>query len=360
MKQVIRASQPHEGYYNMKRSMISLLSIIPLTMAACGGSSGGGAGGGGSAGDCTPSGGTNTAQYVANTVTVPATPGDDAIDMDGDGKPDNELGLIIQTLNQQMLMIQQGVTDALTMGQFVVLASETSTDATFQTDSCAKVELVEGQSTSSPDFSGNGTFSIATMTDAGAPITPGIFDGAIKGGKFASASPVTTKNPVAMSLSLPLVSGAPALSLNVNAARVTFTRNAAGSVTGGQLNGVIKNSDVQSELVPGVAKILTAKIQSGATDSTTMQISTLFDTGGTKDPTGKCGATCQNPDGTCAVAMDHKIDTCEVSSSMLVQSLLSPDVQMYDSAGNYHPTPGSKSPDSLSLGLAFSLVGAKF
>lgn len=342
----------------MKRSLISLLSILPLSFAACGGS--GTSTGGGSAGDCTPTGGTNKAQYVANMVSVPTMQSDFAIDLDGDRKPDNNLGLIIMTLNSENLMVQQGVTDAVTMGQLVILASETSTDATYQSDSCASVQIVEGKSTTSPDFSGTGSFTVATTDDKGNAIQPGSFDGAIKAGKFASASPVTTKAPVTMSLSLPLVAGAPALDLTVNAAQVEFTRNAAGTVSGGEIHGVIKNSDVQSKLIPGVATILTTKI-SGTPDSTTMQISSIFDTGGTPDTTGKCMGTCYSSDTMmCAKKGDGKIDTCEVATSSLVQQLLSPDVQMYASDGvTYKPTPNGK-PDSLSLGLGFSLVGAKF
>jgi hypothetical protein len=90
-----------------------------------------------------------------------------------------------------------------------------------------------------------------------------------------------------------------------------------------------------------------------------MQILSIFDNGGKADASCAAG-TCKNPDGTCAVKGDTKIDTCEVGTSGLIQNILAPDVQMFDTAGNYHPNPDNTHKDSLSIGLHFTVVPATF
>jgi hypothetical protein len=70
--------------------------------------------------------------------------------------------------------------------------------------------------------------------------------------------------------------------------------------------------------------------------------------------------TCQNLDGSCAKAKDGIISDCEVATNGIMRNLLAPDVQMFDAAGNYHPNPSNTSPDSLSIGYAFTAVPASF
>jgi hypothetical protein len=90
-----------------------------------------------------------------------------------------------------------------------------------------------------------------------------------------------------------------------------------------------------------------------------MQILSIFDNGGKADPSCSAG-TCKNPDGSCAVSHDNKIDVCEVASSGLIHNVLAPDVQLFDSAGNYHPNPNNTMKDSLSIGVGFTAVAATF
>ena len=99
-----------------------------------------------------------------------------------------------------------------------------------------------------------------------------------------------------------------------------------------------------------------------------MQIASLFDTGGKADSSCTTGG-CKNPttgDGTrkgmCASATDNIVDVCEVSTNTLVQSLLAPDVQLFDSTGAYKPNKDKTTAvkDSLSVGLGFTAVGATF
>jgi hypothetical protein len=329
----------------MKRTIsTSLIALLPLSFAACGG------GGGGGNEDCTPTSGSNTAKYVTNSVSVPQQRTDFSIDLNGDGRQDNQLGNIIGALMGQNLNVQDGVTQAVNNGQLIILAAETSSDATFSADMCASTELQLGSITgTTPDYSGNGTFM-------GKGSAGGTFHGPITAGKFNSSSPVTTKQPVSVTIALPLIAGATPVSLHVIGAHIQYTRGADGKISGGQLHGAIKNTDVQSTIIPNVAMLLTMKVNDGSAAG--MQIENIFDNGGKADPA--CGTTCKNPDGTCAVAKDKKIDPCEVATSGLIQNVLSPDVQMFDSAGNYAPNAANTTKDSLSLGIAFTMVGAKF
>lgn len=331
----------------MKRVIFSLVSILPFTLAACGGTD---------SGDCTASAGANKAQYVVNAVMVPQSRKDYSIDLNGDKTLDNQLGNIIGALTGQGLKVQDGVDMALSGGDLILLVSESSADAMFQNDSCASTTLQLGQSTSpnAPDFSGSGHFTVDSSQ------TGGTFSGPIKAGKFASSQPATTKHPVTVTIQLPLVAGATPVTLKVIGAQLQYTRDASGKITGGQLHGAIKNEDVQMSIIPNVAQLLTNKLQNdNPQTSTDMQIASIFDNGGKADPACTAG-TCKNPDGSCATKGDNKIDTCEVSTAGLIQNILAPDVQMFDASGNYAPNKDNTMRDSLSLGLAFTAVGATF
>jgi hypothetical protein len=337
----------------MKRTTFTslvTLAALPFSLIACGGDGGGGGGDD----KCTPGNGGQTAKYVVNTVTVPTDKSQYAIDLNGDSRTDNQLGNIIGALSQQGLNVQMGVSDALTKGLLVILATETSTDASFQADKCAGVQLQLGSlptGTTTPDYSGNGTF-----TASGA--NGDVFAGPIAAGKFNSASPVTATDPVNVTIALPLVPDAVPVTLKITGAHLTFTRGADGKVMTAQLQGAIKDEDVKGDIIPNVATLLTGKINEMPCAGTCADIGRLFDTGGTKDPTNGCADGCKTPTG-CAAKGDKKIDVCEVATSGLIQNVLAPDVQMFQ-GGVYKPNKANETKDSLSLGLQFSMVPAKF
>jgi hypothetical protein len=63
----------------------------------------------------------------------------------------------------------------------------------------------------------------------------------------------------------------------------------------------------------------------------------------------------------CAKKGDGKIDLCEVSTNSIIVNALDPDVQMFSDDGlTYHPSSDNTHRDSLSLGVAFTAVKAKF
>ena len=63
------------------------------------------------------------------------------------------------------------------------------------------------------------------------------------------------------------------------------------------------------------------------------------------------------PDGSLG---DLIIDVCEVSENSIIQNVLAPDLQSYDANGNYAPQRLAMKKDSLSIGLGFTAVRAKF
>jgi hypothetical protein len=211
--------------------------------------------------------------------------------------------------------------------------------------------------------------------------------GTISNGFFNSNSPVTATSATEAQLTvqLPLVAGAAPINLTVHGGHMQFTRMGDGLMKG-QINGAIKNSDVQNSIIPSVAVILTNKVMSGTgMMSTNQQILDIFDTGGTAQP----GDNCMNTDGTpscknqaasaadfgkCAQKGDKIISTCEVATNSLIKNVLAPDVQMFnstvtmDASGKpvlmegttYMPSMANTAKDSLSLGLSFTAVKASF
>jgi hypothetical protein len=329
----------------MKR-VLSLLSIGAL-FAACSGSD--------TPPDVTNVSMANPAKYVANALTVPMDRMQFGMDLNGDSKVDNQLGNIIGALSANNLNTQDGVDSAVCKGSVILLMTETSADMTYQNDDASGALVQVGKAmtgyvdtnnnmkcdsadTGIPKFDGSDQFTLDTSF-AGAQ-----FAGRITNGKFSSNSPVTTTHPVTVSLQLPLVSGADPVQLTIVGAHIQFTES-GGKISSGQINGAIKSSDVMNTIIPNVAKLLNSRVTANPTGSTEKQILQIFDIGCTGMPNLKG---------------DGMISTCEVSDNSIIKNVLNPDVQMFDSAGNYHPNPDNTNKDSLSLGLGFTMVKGAF
>jgi hypothetical protein len=330
----------------MQKSQASLLAALAVVgLVGC--SSGG-------VEECTTVSGSNKAQYVANTLTLPPSSRDFAFDANGSG-PKNQLGNLIAGLST-MLDPQSAVNTALTNGSLILLTDEISSDATFQSDTgCASSTISIGKSMPMPDFTGAGTF---TVDMAGAT-----FKGKITAGKFASNPTKSTTMPVGLTIPLPLVQGAPAVMISVTGAQLTYTRDATGKVSGGVLNGVIKKTDVDTKVIPSVAVLLNNTIAAAATGTadqmkTAKSLLDFFDNGGAADPA--CGMACKNLDGSCAAKGDGKVGDCELSTSSVIMNFLRADVQMFDAAGNWKPNADNTTKDALTLGLGFTAVKATY
>jgi hypothetical protein len=298
----------------------------------------------------------NPAQYVANSLTVPLDRMQFSMDLNGDGKPDNQLGNIIGALSANNLNTQDGVDQSVCKGSVVLLMRTNSNDATFQSDdqSGAFINVgkpfayvdtnMDGKCEASPTdvtpkYDGTDSFTTDTSSFQGAQ-----FAGRITNGLFSSNNPATTTHPVAIDLQLPLVSGAAPVTLNIIGAHIQF-RVSSGKIMSGQINGAIKSTDVMNTIIPNVATLLNQRVTANPTGSTEKQILQIFDIGCTGHPEYK---------------MDGMIETCEVSDNSIIKNVLNPDVQMFDASGNYHPNPANTMKDSLSLGLGFTAVKATY
>jgi hypothetical protein len=277
------------------------------------------------------------------------------MDLNGDGKTDNQLGNIIGALIAQNLNTQEGVNTSIAEGNLVLLfqANANSLDAS----DCASVDAAVGNSIvapAMPDFSGNGMF---TKNNA---IGGGTFRGKITGGVFNSNSPVTTMMPTELTIALPLAGSTP-VNLKITGAHLQYTKSGDG-VMKGQLNGAIKSEDVQKEIIPNVAKLLSDRITAEPNNPTNMMVLNIFDTGGADEG---CMGGCNNSmnaqpgEAACGIKTDKKIQTCEVSTNSIIKNVLAPDVQLFQ-GGVYKPNMANTTKDSLSLGLAFTGVKASF
>jgi hypothetical protein len=320
--------------------------VVVALMAGCGEASNtkndmgadGGAGDMAGGGD---GGGGLTFRYVSNKISLPPTSDDFAVDLNGDGRKDNKLGDVVTVLLGQMIDLQAQEDAAILAGNGLELFSFTTSDPALNNDANAQVSVYVARSTGAPDFSGKGKFSI----DMTAP--KGVLSGPLAMGSFESTDPIKLTMPPTVHLTIPLYTNT-TVQLPVVGARISFTPTMGGLMSG-QLNGAIGKKDVDTILVPALARTFDMIAQTMPCDQNCMNVRATFDTG-----------MCTNPDMTKATANDGKIDLCEVSENLLVQSLLSPDVDLFDSNGAWAPNKLNTDKDSVSLGVAFTGVKGSF
>jgi len=285
-------------------------------------------------------------QYVIDSILLPMSPTDYAIDLNGDGHLDNQLGNIIGALTALGFDVQSQENMALMNGSTIELIAVQTMDPLEQNDPAAVTVLNNGVAMPMPDFSGMGHFTIDTTQPTAD------FHGALQQGSYSSESPVTTHSPVSLSLSLSLFTGTPT-PLPVHGAHIQYQVSGTGLING-KLQGSIKNADIQLTVIPGIAALLNSQIAANPNSPTSKQIRQLFDAGDGN------GGNCTNPDGTIGRPNDGIISPCEVADNNIIMNVLAPDVQIYDGSGNYAPNPANTNRDSLSIGIGFTAVRATF
>ncbi len=300
---------------------------------------------------CIPSGMTH-AKLVVNHLTLPGQHSDFAIDLNGDGVVDDQLGDIMGALMLQGITLQSKLDQAVAAGNDVILLDAATADATFANDACATTNFLPGVNQPSPDFSGSGHFTV----DGTQPAT--MFRGPITSTLFSSQPPPSVQNPpVTLQVRVAPFGATPLPLVGAHLSWGYFS----GELQSGQIAGALTLKDVQHVLVPGLASTFNQEVQSNPTSTLSMQLRAAFDTGGAPDPVfGSCaGNTCKGVDGVCGVANDGIIQVCEVATNAPMAMALKPDVQMFD-GGTYAPSLANATPDSVSVGLGFSAVAASF
>src|SRR5262245_59483657 len=288
-------------------------------------------------------------RYVVNAIRLPTRRGDFALDLDGDGTSDNRFADVASALVALGLDVQSDLDAAIASGEQVTLVRILSSDPQLTTDECPRAVLLAGQDTASPDFGGTGAFVI----DGG--VLPATFPGRLAGSLFESPSPATIGTPVQMILPLHLLGGT--LRLPLLTAHLQF-RVTGGGLVEGELHGAMRASDAATFLSGGLALAFSNLIAIDPTSSTALQITALFDNGGAA--TAGCGPACRNADGSCAIPGDAVISPCEVSTNNLIVSLLAPDLDLFDAGDTYAPRPSGAGNESISFGIGFTAVGARF
>lgn len=270
--------------------------------------------------------------YVANTLAVPTTAAQATmygLDLDGDPqqRPDNQLGNILSTLAQQDVNVQEQIDEAISMGEVVILSRVL---ADFAIGGGAEWQIYLGNEANPPDFTGQGAFTVSADSPDDA-----LLDGVIAGGQFSGG-------PATVGIEIALVEGGDPLRLNLIGSKIV------GSVADGscdaKLGGAITKNELDTVIIPTIADMMNNEILNDAgcqmtppmCDSNSQTVLDLFDAND-----------------------DMMITTMEIQENSLIKSLLAPDVDLLDAAGNYAPRSDGVD-DSLSLGVKFTCVGAVF
>lgn len=281
-------------------------------------------------------------EAVAARLTLPTAPTDLAVDLDGDGHPDNAYGAILRVLASQGFAPQAMQDAAVLSGQAIVLVNEDSIDPAFATDPGSAVgRILRGVPQGDPDYSGAGTFTLDTAAGAA------VYQGPIVQDVFTSTTTDAPTTP------LPLMPAQSGQALPLYAARLILT-NASGGLVAGQINGAWKASDVQTTLLPSMAVALSQEIAADPTAQSSQNLKQIFDQG------DGSGGSCMDADGSTSQPNDGVIGACELAGNSLVTSLFAPDVQLFDASGRYAPVPSGPNKNGLSVGVGLTLVTAQF
>lgn len=277
--------------------------------------------------------------YLVDSVSLPTTPseaGAYAIDLNGDGNPDNNFGGFLAGMNGSFDM-SSPMSAAVTNGSVVHLLSLHSTDPVFTSDPAAQTDWYVGQAAPTPPLF-DGTDDLPYDSN----YAPGIFVAALSNGGFTSVDPVTTA-PV--SLTFMLQFGPDTFPVPMHGARLSFTTDHSGHMQG-QLNGSIKHDDYMLFIPQGTADMCNAAISADPNSNNSMTCKQIYDKGGSD-----CGSNSGSYMG------DGVIEVCELTSNAFFQTLLLPDVQIYQ-GGVYDPNPANTTPDSNSFGVRFTAIAS--
>lgn len=292
--------------------------------------------------------------FVTKALVLPVSVRDLAVDLDGDGTKDNRYSQLVAALSNQGLSSQEAVDARTSAGQGLLLITMKSTDSALSTADAVGLTLGAAVTTASPDFSGNGRFQV----DGAVPSAQ--FLGRLADGLFSSNAPSTTRSPVTARVFLPVASASVLVTLYGAHAEFRSTGCPANPRTGlqpalcGQLHGGLRQTDVSTVLVPALAAQFTAQVEADPNSTPSTQLKALFDGGDGE------GGFCTNADGSLGHPGDGRIAACEVASSALSKTVLSPDVHLFDDMGRFQPSAANAAKDSLSVGLGFELAKAQF
>ncbi len=254
-------------------------------------------------------------QLVVNTLTLPKSGTQFAVDLDGNGKKDNQLGNILGALaafipakNSPQSQIDAQIKQGSLLLLFDLLAKSIVNATTLTLKMYLGADL---DSNAADNFSGTEEFGISSSSPTNLSMPGKITNGVMNAG------------PGTMTVPIPL--GTTPTNVSLKKAQATGTLKSTG-LTAGQINGAIPFTDVNSKLIPAMATMLND--QYTTTTDTTLKnlLKTLF------DPNG-----------------DGKITAKEITGNLLIGIFLKADVD----------TDGDKKMDAMSVGMGFTGVSCK-
>ena len=275
---------------------------------------------------------------------MPTRSADSSIDLDGDGVSDNRFAYIVGLLGEYGIPVQVAFDNAVSGGRLLQLLQPRSYDAAFSNDPDALAFFLRAADQASPMFNGAGAFEPSTST------SPDLIRMNLSGGVWVSGDPAHTRHPIG--LQVPVVFGVPSLpvlTIALAGARLRFS--ATDTRADGEIQGSIRSSDVTRFLLPYIDAALNNAVRGDPNSPVSTRILMDFDVGG-----------CMEIDGSSAKAHDGTVSPCELLSTPAARDALSPDLQIFrDKEGlTYGPVPGGIQKDSLSFGVGFSAVTARF
>jgi hypothetical protein len=271
--------------------------------------------------------------YVVNSVAMPASQLDFAIDFDANGSVENRYGEWTAALSGLGLDSQIAAESSIRGGETILLIRQGGVDPTFQRDFCASAVFQPGLPQPRPDFDGTGSFS------ANPSANPVRFSTLLSSGVFIAETDEPSRK-ASLVVGLPIAGVMVPVSL-VDA-RVSFVVTPKG-LAQGTVNGGLLPADVPS-LFSRTADLLNARIASNPSSPENQRLLALFDQGPALDPEVFGFAECNGIPG------DGRIDGCEISAHPAFAGLLTPDVRLSDDDGFY---------PAISVGFGFSAVFAQ-
>lgn len=302
---------------------------------------------------CTPDKATGTSyKFATNELKLPGSMASYALDIDGDGRADNQLKAILSAVSAAGLSLDSGINEAVANGEAVILTEIQTPDLM---TGCAKLTANLAQAPAmgmaKPKFDGTDTF-VKASTQMSA-----VLGGNITGGKMSTILPKDQKGDQVQKITLQLPLG-----MGGNLPLVIYGAHVAGTISAdkiinGEIHGVILKKDIDEQIIPAIATLLTDLIHKGG--SSVDQIVKLFEDP-VNNPASK--AKCMVAADCCAMAANRptcKITAEEVKTNSLISSVLSADVQVMQN-GAWSPVPKGTTKDAMSVGLGFASVKANF
>ena len=297
------------------RPVLLAIAVLPMSLVACGG-------------DDQPIPEGMHYHYVASSVLVPTTNTQSreyGLDLNADGTPDNQLGMVLSQLAGMGFKIQDTIDTAIAEGSIILLADIQTKDFTNTTAAGIQVFLGDKATAMPAPCSGTEAYDPTTKTGCKHHLDgSGVFgisssspmDAALRG-KFVNGT--FTAGPGDLTLQIAL-GGTDAIELDLIGARAKatgVTESMIGTATSGGiiLAGAITKDDIDKKVIPAVQKQLVPIIMRDCN-----MLTAPPGCGCGADTTGKTIIGLFDTSHDCAVAED------EIKNNNLIMSLLSPDV----------------------------------